>query len=58
MKPDDSFPRVEVEEPSPVAKARVIEAIQSGVPDVVGMEGHLFGSKPSLDKNMPLKMRI
>ena len=57
MVPDDSFLRDEVKEPSLAAEARVTEAIRSGVLDVVGIEGHLFGLELSSDKDVPLKMR-
>ena len=57
MKPDDSFPRAGDGEPSSAANARVTEGIQSRVPDVVGVEGRLFGSKLSPDRIVPLGMR-
>ena len=57
MEPDDSLLRAEVREPSSAAEVRVTEAIQSGVPDVVDVEGHLFGSEPTIDGDVPLEMR-
>ena len=57
MEVDDSFPRVEVGEPSSAAEARVTEGIQSGVLDMVNVEGRLFGLESSIDRNMLLEMR-
>ena len=58
MELDNSFPRAEVEEPSLAVEERVTEGIRSGVPDVVDMEGRLFGSELSVDRDVPLGMRI
>ena len=40
-----------------MVEVRVTEGIRNGVFNVVGIEGHLFRSKPSPDKNVPLRMR-
>ena len=54
----DSSPNIaEVGEPSSSARARITEEIQSGVLDVVSVEGCLFESKSSLDRNVSLEMR-
>ena len=51
------LPEAEVGEASTSTQARTIEEIRSGVLDMVSMEGCLFGSKPSWDRDVPLDMR-